>query len=412
MVSTAGWGVGTPPLSFNDALERIIGRSTAIGIQKENLQALRARNLSSHLSLLPTLSVQANHTQSKDQFEEGTGRAQSIAAVASLNLFGFGADAAAMKAANREEEALELSVSLTVLSEEDTATKLLVDRILAHQTYNILKQLRQLNDEAHRISRERFAKGLLASQEVDKIVIDLDNANAELRDAEMIENKALADLRARLGNEDVVLEWPWRSQFDPFALPKTGETEIAKRPDFRQAQKKLEAAEARVRQSFGKIFPSLDATLSYGYSEGPNRTPGTQTTGALTLTIPLFDRLTQYGGYRAEVHSKAATELDLERIRRDARSDLESSKVSFEIALETSKTREKTVNTSRRLYQSNLARFQRGLISANELAQDQTRLQHAELFAIRGWASAHNGFARLCHAMGRQLAECLLKQSD
>jgi outer membrane protein TolC len=178
----------------------------------------------------------------------------------------------------------------------------------------------------------------------------------------------------------------------------------------------VEGADQRARQAWGKILPSLDLNLTYGYSKSDANAPvvtemppGSFWSGAatLTLTIPLFDRLTNYSSYQAQIHTKALAEIDLDRTRRNAESEWRTARDTLLVALRTAKSRDETLAVSRRLYQDNLLRFRKGLVDANELSVDQERSYNAELFAIRGWSGLHTSFARLCHAMGLRVERCL-----
>ena len=80
---------------------------------------------------------------------------------------------------------------------------------------------------------------------------------------------------------------------------------------------------------------------------------------------------------------------------------------SLRIAVQSAGSREKTLQTSKKLYETNLKRFQRAIINANELRIDQERLYQAEYNAIKGWAEAHLAYMRACHAVGLEVRNCI-----
>ncbi len=160
----------------------------------------------------------------------------------------------------------------------------------------------------------------------------------------------------------------------------------------------------------GNALPSIDLNVTYGQfeSRGPALTAnGPEWSGQLALTIPLFDRLANYGNYRSLVHRTAAAELELEKVRRFARADWDGAKGALNISVTTAKSREATVEISRRLYEDNQRRFRQGLAGANEVSVDQERFYRAEILAIRGWQAAHVNLVRACHAQGLRIADCL-----
>jgi outer membrane protein TolC len=132
----------------------------------------------------------------------------------------------------------------------------------------------------------------------------------------------------------------------------------------------------------------------------------TGTSAMITLSFPIFDRLTGWGRFRSHAQAQAAADAGLEQVRRTARSDWESSRFSFETALGTALAREKTVSVAQRLFQDGLRRFRSGKATANELAIDRDRELRSELLSVQGWASAHVEFTRYCHAQGKSVLSC------
>ena len=162
------------------------------------------------------------------------------------------------------------------------------------------------------------------------------------------------------------------------------------------------------------MLPSLDVNFSYGYYRSDSNAgffqsnpAGGSWSGTATISIPLFDRLVNYGSYQADLHSHNIAELNLEKVRRDANAEYRAAREGLLIAFQTAKRRDETLDVSRRVYQDNLQRFKKGLVDANDLSVDQERSYNAELFAIRGWSALHSSFSRLCHAMGTPVARCL-----
>lgn len=403
-------GCSEAQLSFDEAIEQILSRSTTIQVQRASLEALRSRNGSTHLRLFPTISARGTQSYSAEMGEPSPSNTRMVELALHLNLLRFGADFAAMSAAGSEERAALLSLEKTTLNVEEQAIGAILTAFGESLETAIQKQIVDLKDEAIRIARERFQRGLLPSQEVDKIVVELGNSSAKLRDNEIALVHAQTRLSSLLSHTDVRMDWPWRSRFaqHTFTLPKFEKTELSKRPDWRSGEASVEASHARRNESFGKIFPSLDAEFTYGYTYAvaQNRA-GTNWTGMLKLTVPLFDRLENFGSYRAAVHDLAKSEGELEQIRRLARMELELAQNAFDVSLKSALLRDKTLSVSRKLYQDNLLRFRKGLANANELSLDQTRLYDSELSAVRGWASVHTNFTKLCHAVGRRVGRCL-----
>lgn len=403
---------GATPIraGFNEALDKIVQRNTVVIRQSEVTEATRAKYISTGALLwLPAISVQAKAGSDRDTGV--TTARRSVEGVADLNIFRFGADLAASKAANRDVESQERLLLNTILSAEAEGVSALVNFIQSQRQLEVSRHILSTRKEALVVARRRYEKGQFASEEVDKVSVDLDNATAQMRDAESALVQASTELERLLGEPEVAPEWPWKDSLPKSAQPllKLANVDLSARPDWQAASSSVELAEQRSKEAFGDMLPRLDARASYGYFSNEVlgvRTTGPAWTAGLSLTIPLFDRLAGYGRYQAQVHSKAAAEADWEGIKRNARKEWSAAKSTLAISLDTALAREKTQALARKLYQANLERFNRGILSANEFRIDQDRLYETEIFVLKGWAAVHNDYRRLCHALGRRVEKC------
>lgn len=393
-------------ISFDDALVKILERSTTIQGQEASRDAVHAKNLPSNLTLLPSISLEASKTRTMyDSVERET--SGFVEGKAKLNLLKFGADFAAMKAATRENTAQDILVEDAVLKSEREGVSALIERIEAEMEMEIRKKMVLVQVASLEIGKQRFRQGLLAQQEVDKIEVDLQNARASHADAEIHVASAKAALEALLGKEEIQFDWPWRKELmDP--TPKLGGPDRLKlRPDWRAAELAAAAADYRTDEKLGKVYPSLDFSFSYGYGQRDSSSQiGPSWEGRLSLTVPLFDNLTNYSEYRAQHHAKRRAEVSLEQTRRTALSEYESANVAYDTSVASAKSRDETLVTARKLYKDNVIRFQKGLVSANDLTVDQNRLANTELFAVKGWAAAHLAYTKLCHSLGYRMKDC------
>jgi outer membrane protein TolC len=397
-----------PLLSFKDALGAMLDRSIDIGQQENAVEVTSARTLKDRLSLLPSLSFDASQGK-RQMFGSSESYVRTYELNANINLFRFGADAAAMRAAAGEVDTQKLRVLEKTITAEQDAVKSLVDVIQNEQALNVLRRIVDIRTKLLGIANERFNRGLLARQEVDKISIDFDNSVARQRDAEIQTRQARAALLAQLGHDRVVTDWPWKAVFVAENGGAIGSRtpDLKNRPDWRAAERAREAAEARRSENWGKFLPSLDAEFSYGHQHDliVNQ-GGKQWSGGIKLSIPLFDRLDRFGDYRAQIHTEKIAELEAERIRRNAASQWQAVDSTLRTAIDSARSRERTLRSSERLYEDNLLRFQQGRVSVNDLVLDQERLYDSELLAIRGWASVHVLLSDWCHAQGLRLPAC------
>jgi outer membrane protein TolC len=181
----------------------------------------------------------------------------------------------------------------------------------------------------------------------------------------------------------------------------------SERPDWQVALANTAQQEALAVRNARLMLPSLDGTLDYGTS----RYPAYQShfnedwSGAVTLTIPLFQRLTLRSQARSSAFQAESAEHLLEDLRRKIEEEILTLPQEFEIARETALRREALLNTSRKLYADNLRRFKAGRSSTNELTVDLNRYLQTEFNAIDGWTEAHLAYTRLQHALGSSVLE-------
>lgn len=403
-------GAEKAELHFDSALQEIAKRSTTLRSQEAALQSARARTLPLKMAFLPSLSAEAEQSSNSTLDRAGVWGMESsrnVLLTAKLNLFRFGADAAALSAALSDAESENARLDSVKLSEESAAVRALIQRIERAREVGFLQDLVGLNSKAHEIAQQRYARGLLPVQEVDRVSIDLSEAKARLSEAQASEEEARGSLERLLGHDRIVSEWPWKEVLGNEkrwrAILEKNSLELAQLPEWRVAQAKAQSQEERISNARRVLLPSVDARLSYGLTQplGQDFTRGWS--GALSISMPLFDHLSRYSGLQEQRFALTSAEAEKERTQRDAESKWLRSRQSFQAVLRALLEREKILSLSRKLYEDSFKRFQLGRMSANELFTDQIRLIDTELSALQGWAGAHLALTELCHASGKSV---------
>jgi outer membrane protein TolC len=394
------------PLNFDSALEKILERSTDVHIQETRVDGADYKVLANKAAFLPNLSAvgQRGNTVADGAASAAT---QSAALSSTLNIFKWGVDKNNLDASQSDLGAQKESLEDIKFQIEQLAVETISNEIAALQKIEVLKR----NADAYKIyfdiAQQRFQRGLLASQEVDKVSLDYGNAQALLHDAEAVAAQTSADLLRLLGAETVKEEWAWkgRLQSPKVALLVKTLPNLEARPDIRAAESVVNAETSRMKAGFDGELPSLDINATVGLSQNQDGSQQGTTTG-FTLTMPLFDRLANYSQYKIQYANFTAADLRLRQLKLDAESQWKSSQEQFNIALATALARDKTLEISQRLYNTNEQRFKQGRANANDLELDQRRLTEAAVLEIEGWNKAHAQFTRLCHALGRSVRRC------
>jgi outer membrane protein TolC len=417
-------------ISFEEALAQILARSTTIATQEASLGATRARNLPARLAFAPSVSLSARQTQGGGALVSPY-RDRQAEGVAQLNLFRWGADVKGWQAASSDEAQQQALLEDAYLRTQDGAVAALVTALQRRLEITVAQGIVKMRKDSLAIAQQRYKGGYLPLQETRKVEVDLVNAESLLADALTAEAVASAQLESLLGHSRVSTEWPWTVAFLKLTampaiaadIPATGDggarlaEALGKRPDWRAAQARVDAEDARVSRAWRLLGPSLDAQGTYGYywsdrGAGLGAAGGgvgaPQWAGTVGVQLPLFDRLSLYSDARERVFVRSSAELALEQVRRDARAEWDGARHVFVTSLDTARSRDRILGVSRKLYSDGLQRFRSGRISADELVLEQQRVYDSERLAVQGWATAHLAYSRLCKALGLRLAECRL----
>ena len=397
---------GSEPIPFDSALTTIISRSTSIAIQEARLNATRARNVPSRLIFLPSVLVDAREPLNGTESFLSSNR--QVEMRAQLNVFKWGADYLGVKLANAEQASQEAALDATVLQVERDGVQSLIREIQRKKELVIHSQIVQIRTELLKIARERYDRGYLAIQEVEKLTVDLSNAKASYMNADLNEVDAQANLENLLGEIKVIPEWPWKVELEAMLESDLMNRSLSvnRRPDWLTASYQVEADASKLGQNWRLVLPKVDVSASYGTYQSffGSFSGGTAT---LSIVYPIFEHLTTVSRAREQAYTLASSEAKLVQIQRNAQAEWQSSQKSIKIALESAVARDHTALLSRKLYQDNLKRFQIGRISSNDLAIDQNRMYDAQLLAIQGWGVAHSHFTRYCHSLGYRVKYCL-----
>lgn len=385
-----------PTLNFAEAYRAILDRSLRLENQRLNIEVSEKRKLQAYGNFLPSVSAELTDVEGDIQF-----RAQRTAAVrATANLFRSGGDYAGLKASRHDIENQKLTLARERQGAEDEAASALIQYIGQSRLVEIGEKLIQVRTDSLRVARERFDRGLMPRQEVDKTLIDLDITRARLADTLTTLAESAAKLETALGHTNVKLDWPWTDQLSKKDLEVDAKPfDLLRRPDYLASIENQEARSWRRRQAMASLLPSIDLVATYGLGTS-GVSDRTTFVGLLTLSVPLFDGFKNWGEFGVERARLAQAAVQVEGVRRSAPAEVKTLKRSFTISRESAMAREQTARLTRRLYDDNLQRFKLGRASANDIAIDQARLLESQQLEVQGWLNAHATFLKLCHALG------------
>jgi outer membrane protein TolC len=385
-------------MAFRPALQEIINRDTDLSQQRAVYEQTRAQRLSNYADFLPTISAVGIDQQY--QYTVFLPRTQQALLSARINLFRSGADLAGWRGANAAVQREESQLRQKELDAEQNAVSALVQYIQAARQAKVAENLLRLNQQLYDTEGQRYRRGLVSNQELQKSLVEKNNSAARLQDARAKHAQAKAQLLKALGQDSIEDRWPWQTFLEPARAEKwiARNLNLENSPAWRAAVSNVEAQDQIGRSRFRQFLPSVDFVFDYGYQ---NRLmlnqPGWD--AALTVTIPLFD-LKKYSDYQVQVQQRAVSEVSQEALKRSLAAQWQDIGQRLGLALQSAQEREESVKLAQSLYQDNQNRLRAGRSSLNDVVVDQNRLADAETLAINGWADAHLLYAQLCHVLG------------
>ena len=401
-------------LTFNEALTRVTAQSTAVKEARLTEESAKYQNDHSRYVYAPGVNAFGRVKRSGDDVENSRmSESRSVGVGAEMNLYHFGADGARIDQAEATYQAATYNREATAKGAEGEAARALFDLIEALETRRVVEGILAIQQDNLKVIRRLYERGARPAQHTEKVEIDTANAAARLTDAEINIEAARSALFSLSGEAiDVKAEWPWRERLlkdDGSVAGKVQGVDLAERPDRQALAARVAALDAGLASARSKYLPSLDLSADYSLVQPTRPEPVdrfTQWSGALTLSVPLFDGFSARGAYQEQAKAKQIAELHLAAKDRALRAELDQVQAAFAAALKSAKSREVALKSAKTLYEHSLKGFRSGVLSANDLILDQGRVFDTELNALKGWSAVHRYLARLCRVSGRALTEC------
>ncbi|MDQ3234379.1 MAG: efflux RND transporter permease subunit, partial [Pseudobdellovibrionaceae bacterium] len=357
-------------------------------------------------SALPELSASMRRESLLEL--QGADRSENrmvFAGKASLNLYRFGQDKARWTQAEAASQALQHERRVIRLEAETRITTLLFDLWAAEDEAALDLKIRTLRERLLKVANQQYEQGLLAAQERQKIELDRQSIELAARESQQkveIGRRAIGLLKGE--------PWPsgrWFMRNTAGDLPGDRDQVLMQHPRYAAVAARTKAAQAETDSLWAGQMPSLDFMGEVGRAVSERDSWGTTTNFALVFTVPILSGLEPSSRYRSQVQVEAGQGYELENVRRDLLLDFENQRLSLRREGEAVCLREGFVQTVRGIYEAGLKRFERGLVSVNDLSTDENRLYSYEREHNTGLRQYHQTLVAACHSFGWALKECL-----
>src|SRR6202161_2334111 len=264
------WQVFQDP-QLQDLIRTALKQNYDLQIATERINAARAQVAITRASLFPQVSGEGNFVGGKSQFFPLKANILELVGDASFQLDLFGQLRRATEAARAQLLATEYgqrTVTLTLVSDVASAYFSLLQLDLELQ---ITKDTVETQEGSVRLTQLRLDHGVATKLDVLQAQQVLDTANAQLPDIERQIGQQEDAISILLGHysEGVRRGLPLAQQpFPPEVPPGMPSTLLERRPDIREVEQDLIAANAEIGVAKAAFFPQISLTGSGGGAFG------------------------------------------------------------------------------------------------------------------------------------------------
>jgi outer membrane protein, multidrug efflux system len=258
-----------------------------------------------------------------------------------------------------------------------------------------------------RLVQSRMKGGIANQLEVDQAMSLVASASATIADVERRREQAENFLSALLGRNPGPVERSNKLDDQklapkvPAGLPSVL---LDRRPDIRQAEQLLVAANARVGVAKSMFFPSINLTGSGGYQDfdlgGLFKSAGGVYSYGGSITMPIFNAGALWANYKASKAQREAAILSYQKSIQEAFRDVADSLVGYQKAKEYRAQRELFVTTLRDQLRLADMRYRGGVSSYLEVLDTERQALDAELSYAQSYLGELNSVIYVYKALG------------
>jgi multidrug efflux system outer membrane protein len=403
------WQVFQDP-QLQDLIRTALKQNYDLQIATERINASRAQLAVTRSSLFPQVQGEGNFAGGKQQFFPLKANLLELAADVSFQLDFFGQLRRATEAARAQLLATEegqRTVTLTLVSDVASAYFLLLELDLELQ---IAKDTVETQEGSVKLTSLRLDHGVATKLDVLQAQQVLDSANAQIPDFERQIGQAEDAINILLGNYPgpVARGLKLPDQFIPPDVPAgLPSSLLARRPDIRQAEQVLIAANAQIGVAKAAFFPQISLTGAgggaFGRSSAFSSLMGSQTAiwsyGA-SVSQPIFTGGALRGNlHLAESQHQQALLAYKESIQH-AFGDVSDTLIGYQKLHEVRVQQQQVVADLAESVRLSIMRYRGGTTTYLEVLDGQRSLFAAELTLAQARGDEYQSLVQLYRALG------------
>ena len=394
--SNLGWQEYFTDARLRQLIELALANNKDLRVAALNVEAVRAQYAIARADRLPAIGATGTGTKARVAEDlSAVGRSYITESynvglgVTAFELDLFGRVNSLSNAALNQYFAQEQARDATQISLIASVAKAYFAQRSAQANMNLSERVLKTREESKRLTDLKFKAGVISAIDVDTAVSQIEAARSDYAAAERNRDQARNALVLLVGQplpENLPAEAPLTAQFANSELPVGLPSEILyQRPDVRQAEFALQAANANIGAARAAFFPRISLTGSVG--SGSTELSALFTGGNATwsfvpqITLPIFT----WGQNKAnldlaEVRKNIAV-AQYEQTVQSAFRDVADALIARRTLLQQYQAQQRSDKATAERYRLVNMRFQHGVSSSLELL-DAERSSYASAQAL------------------------------
>jgi len=373
---------GCEILSLGQVVEKALQFQPSLEISRSSLKISDYSLSKSISSLYPQINAGASYNYSGNS--SGSGNYSASASV-SQKIYDFGRTGGAIRSSIENKRSSEYALQGQVQSVIYDATQKYFEYLKAKHIVDAdSESLKQAEAHLSQI-KGYYAVGLKPRIDVVKSMLDRSNSKLALMNDLNSMKLAKINLAKVIGVNDADFEaadFFETASFD-VSLEECLNIALEKRPDLKEKESDVKAAQIKLATARSSHLPSLSASGSYGYSGSEFPLSSSSWSAGLNFSLPIFSGFsvtsevkTQEENYKIVLKQKQDLELSADIEIRQAYFDMKEKRESIEVAYESLNNAEENYNLAQGRYIS-------GTGSIIELSDARASLVSAKTSYIR-----------------------------
>jgi NodT family efflux transporter outer membrane factor (OMF) lipoprotein len=336
------WWEGFHDQELSRLIEEALSDSVDLQVATARVREARANATAAASTLWPTLDLDAFAGRNKDlsrlPVKPAIGNIATVGLSAQWEIDLLGGNRAGADAAEHQAmAAAELNDSARVMLTGEVGSTLFAQRGIATQLVTLRRNV-QVADEALRLARERFARGLATALDVDRALAQQKSLDAQVPvlEGQLKElGHRLAVLRGRApsGEAASAQSVPQTLPELPSLLPSEW---LTTRPDLRAARRQLEAANFALGEARSDLYPKFVLSASGGWERIALLGVPALNANIFALGVGMVQPIFNAGRIRAQIEGAdarlAQAAGDYDRTLLKAIEEVENAFVAFDTA--------------------------------------------------------------------------------